>query len=290
MNNTVTFDVAKHLYKRGETPLISVTQLLKKHGLAPDYGAVPADVLERKAALGTAIHAEIENYIKTGEIPDFCSAEFKTFIELTREAGLVFTEAEKMVSRDFLAGKIDLLGRGILADVKTSQTLDREYVRWQLSLYDWLYNNETLPMKLYAIHLPINGKGKIVPLEPIPPTEVRRLIEAEAKGEIYTPPVVALNEDTLSLLYSVETLLTELNADVKRAEERKAAILAELQAAMEDAGVTKYESAALAITYVAESTRETVDSAKLKREYPDVAAACKKTSTTKAYVKVKVKE
>lgn len=289
MNNTVTFDVAKHLYKRGETPLISVTQLLKKHGLAPDYGAVPADVLERKAALGTAIHAEIENYIKTGEIPDFCSAEFTTFIELTREAGLVFTEAEKMVSRDFLAGKIDLLGRGILADVKTSQTLDREYVRWQLSLYDWLYNDETLPMKLYAIHLPINGKGKIVPLEPIPPTEVRRLIEAEEKGEIYTPPVVALNEDTLSLLYSVETLLTELNADVKRAEERKAAILDELKAAMEDAGVTKYESAALAITYVAESTRETVDSAKLKKEYPDVAAACKKTSTTKAYVKVKVK-
>ena len=103
MNNTVTFDVAKHLYKRGETPLISVTQLLKKHGLAPDYGAVPADVLERKAALGTAIHAEIENYIKTGEIPDAFTAQgLKEAREILRVDSL--SEEDRKVYKRYLQG------------------------------------------------------------------------------------------------------------------------------------------------------------------------------------------
>lgn len=67
MANRLKFDADTHTYLLGGTPLISVTQLLHKHGLVPDYGGVDGDVLERKAARGTLIHREIEAWIKTGE-------------------------------------------------------------------------------------------------------------------------------------------------------------------------------------------------------------------------------
>ena len=54
------FDAEKHEYFDGEKRLISVTQLLKKHGLAPDYSGVSDSVLNAKAERGTLIHSEIE--------------------------------------------------------------------------------------------------------------------------------------------------------------------------------------------------------------------------------------
>lgn len=64
----VVFNESNHTYKLGEKILISVTRLLKKHKLSPDYSAVDPDVLKRAAGKGIAVHKEIENYIKNGDI------------------------------------------------------------------------------------------------------------------------------------------------------------------------------------------------------------------------------
>ena len=45
----IRFDAEKHEYFDGEKRLISVTQLLRKHGLAPDYSGVSDAVLNAKA-------------------------------------------------------------------------------------------------------------------------------------------------------------------------------------------------------------------------------------------------
>lgn len=62
-----------------------------------------------------------------------------------------------------------------------------------------------------------------------------------------------------------------------------------LKQAMEKFGIKKFESDILNITYIAESTATSVDSAKLKKKYPDIAKECSKTSTKSAYIKVEVK-
>ena len=45
----VVFNEEQHTYWLGDKRLISVTRLLKKHGLSTDYSAVNPDVLEKAA-------------------------------------------------------------------------------------------------------------------------------------------------------------------------------------------------------------------------------------------------
>lgn len=62
-----------------------------------------------------------------------------------------------------------------------------------------------------------------------------------------------------------------------------------LKQAMERFGVKKFESDVLNITYVAETTSTSIDSTKLKKLHPNIAAECSKTSKKSAYIKVEVK-
>jgi len=75
----------------------------------------------------------------------------------------------------------------------------------------------------------------------------------------------------------------------KQLEDQEKELKEKLQEAMEKHGVKKFESDVLNITYVAASTSTSIDSPKLKKKYPDIAAECSKTSNRKAYVKVSVK-
>ncbi len=75
----------------------------------------------------------------------------------------------------------------------------------------------------------------------------------------------------------------------KKLEEQEAELKAKLKEAMEKCNIKKFESDILDITYVAESTKTSIDSAKLKKKYPEIAAECSKTSKTSAYIKVTVK-
>ena len=75
----------------------------------------------------------------------------------------------------------------------------------------------------------------------------------------------------------------------KKLEEQEKELKEKLKEAMEKYNIKKFESDILNITYVAESTKTSIDSAKLKKKYPEIAAECSKTSKTSAYVKVTVK-
>ena len=75
----------------------------------------------------------------------------------------------------------------------------------------------------------------------------------------------------------------------KKLEEQEKELKEKLKEAMEKYNIKKFESDILNITYVAESTKTSIDSAKLKKKYPEIAAECSKTSKTSAYVKVMVK-
>jgi len=75
----------------------------------------------------------------------------------------------------------------------------------------------------------------------------------------------------------------------KKLEEQEKELKEKLKEAMEKCNIKKFESDILNITYVAETTSTSIDSAKLKKKYPDIAAECSKTSKKSAYVKVTVK-
>ena len=64
----------------------------------------------------------------------------------------------------------------------------------------------------------------------------------------------------------------------------------QIKKAMEEQDIKKFENDYISITYVAPTTRNTVDSAKLKSQFEDVYNQCIKTSNVKSSIRIKVKE
>lgn len=83
--------------------------------------------------------------------------------------------------------------------------------------------------------------------------------------------------------------ITEVVNIKKQYEEQEKALKEQLKSAMEKYNVKKFESDVLNITYVDETTATSIDSAKLKKLYPNIAAECSKTSKKSAYVKITLK-
>jgi hypothetical protein len=98
--------------------------------------------------------------------------------------------------------------------------------------------------------------------------------------------LVTFKEQHLAVLKQIADLVTAK----KKIEEQEKELKDKLKEAMEKYGIKKFDSDILKITYVAETTSTSVDSAKLKKLYPKIAEECSKTSKKSAYIKVEVKE
>lgn len=88
-------------------------------------------------------------------------------------------------------------------------------------------------------------------------------------------------------------LLKKIAATViakKKLEDQEALMKEELTKSMEKFGIKKFSSDLLNITYVDATTATTIDSAKLKNNYPEIAEKCSKTSSKSAYIKITVKQ
>lgn len=83
--------------------------------------------------------------------------------------------------------------------------------------------------------------------------------------------------------------VASLAAKKKEIEEQEKAMRVQLVAAMEKYGVKSLETPDVKITYIAPTTRTSIDSTKLKRDLPDVAAKYSKTSNVSASVKIEVR-
>ncbi len=285
-----------HQYFLGDTELISVTTLMRKHGLAPNYNGVPSEVLRAKAERGSLIHEEIEQYIKNNNIG--FTVELQNFIKYINDTNTEIIKSEFYVYNNIVAGTTDLLlykGGYIIADIKTTASLHKEAVSWQLSIYRNLLKaiNPSIEIqKGQAYHFDKNGNLNVVDIELKPFNEVERLLECERLGTIYEEPVLDLTSDNLELmqLIAVEEFIQEIELKKKAAEERQKELRAKLLEAMEQNGVKKFENNSISITYVAPTTRNSIDSTKLKKDMPEVYEKYTKTSDVKASLKIKLKE
>ena len=83
--------------------------------------------------------------------------------------------------------------------------------------------------------------------------------------------------------------IASLTAHKKAIEEQETAMKAALYDAMVKFGIKKFESDVLNLTLVEPTTATSIDGAKLKKKYPDIAAECSKTSSKAGYVKITLK-
>ena len=289
----IEFNPTTHEYHAGGKKLISVTQLMRKHGLSPDYSGVPSSILAAKAERGTLVHQEIETYIKTGEIGFTAEcAEFAAYID---RMSIEPMASETIVYNDIAAGTIDLVyvqdGKHYLADYKTTAALHADAVSWQLSIYKALlvgmYGMEIDGLKVF--HFPEGGALDVCDIPEKPAEEVTRLLQCERDGLPYTQ-ALAGSDAALAELVAVEALIKVIDTQKKDAEARAQELRAAIMAAMKQNAVTSYETDSIRITYVAPYTRASIDTARLKKELPEVYEEYHKATTVKETLKITLKE
>ena len=135
-NKEVAFNEWLHVYTASDGhTLIGVTELMKRHGLSPDYGGISKDVLEKAAARGTAIHQLLQDYDDGKAVIE--DENLKAYKAL----GLKVHCSEYLVSdNDIVATFIDkVLDDCSLADVKSTSTVHRRPLEWQLSIGAYLF-------------------------------------------------------------------------------------------------------------------------------------------------------
>lgn len=105
-------------------------------------------------------------------------------------------------------------------------------------------------------------------------------------GITFKAAVPTLPKETLPILKT----LGELEVQSKKIKEQQETLKIDLLNAMESHGVKKWDNEVMTISYVASTTKTSVDSKKLKEELPDVFSKYSKTSKVKSSIRIKLKE
>ena len=159
---TLEYDGESHTYIVDGLIVPSVTQILSvKYG--NKYAGVNRSTLERAAGRGTAIHEAIEKYCK-GDAAQIEVKEVRNFRFLINYYALSVLENETpiIIAKDgapIAAGRLDLIlsdnENMSIADIKTTSTLDKEYLAYQLNLYriGYMQSYRKDITQLYGVHL-----------------------------------------------------------------------------------------------------------------------------------------
>lgn len=293
-NKDIVFDEEKHQYVVKDKPVISVTQLLQKHEITPQFFNVDPLMLELAAERGTEIHKEIEDYVSKG-IPG-SSYEFNEYLRIMKEEGLTPILSEFRVSNDLVGGTVDLLvvndkmQLGIL-DIKSGGYY-KESVAWQIGIYSFLTK---LPIMFHGcIHLPKpeRGPSKYIEVEPMSHDEVKKLFANERVGSNYVEEsnhlaLQKLNQDAVILkLTELELTIRILDHQKKHNEKLQKELKELLLEEMTKNDLKTVEFNNVRLTKVDSHTRTSVDTPRLRTERPDIFAEYQKTSTVKESLKI----
>lgn len=309
----IAFEERNHVYAiNGEIATTSVTELLAKHGLAPNYTGASRAKLQESADKGKAVHKDLEEIVNDlSHVPTTEQGkQFREWATMNLKMGVT----EQKVGFEFegfsIAGTIDLIGidyedRLIIGDHKNTSKFHREYVSWQVSLYDYFlrrlgnekingrgFNGWSGAKKFYCFHYdPKTAKMTIYELEKVDDEEIKKLIECERKGEKYVRPNLYLDKEMQDKFLLAEQLLAQKQAEYKQAEAEADKIREEILQAFEKQHILSWESPnkKVKVTYVHKTDVESVDKAKLKKDFPTVYNKVIKLTSRKAYIKIETK-
>ena len=87
----------------------------------------------------------------------------------------------------------------------------------------------------------------------------------------------------------ISIVIAELQNKQNELKSKNEEIKEQIKKAMEENGVKNYENDYISLTYVAPTTRRTVDSKLLKEKYVEIYEECSKISDVKSSIRIKIK-
>ena len=281
----VSFDAEAHRYFLNGNELSGITGILHKHIFPDQYKDIPQFVLDRAAERGTMVHESIE-LLDAGFEPAESTPEIENYKRIKADNGLKTIANEYIVTdKEHFASGIDLVftngGKNIiLVDIKTTSVLNKEYVSWQLSIYAYFFelqNPDLKVSKLYALWLR-GDKSEFAEVERIDTAIVKDLLQCEVEGRKFINPLAKADAKVPAEIKNAEMAVYTLVTQIKELTEKKKQLSDGLLKLMQDNDVKSFKGEHITLSRKAASTREDIDKAKLKKEYPEAYTACVKTT------------
>lgn len=295
VNSTVIFDPEAHTYYTPEgVELQGITGMLHRQLFPDEYRDVPQHILDRAAQRGHAVHQLCELADDLGITPE--EPDGLAYVRLREEMGLVYRASEYLVSdnRRFASAIDKVYEEGddafTLADVKTTYRLNEDYVRWQLSVYAYLFelqNPGARVVRLLALWVR-DGRASAFPMERIPSDIVTALLEAEAEGRQFVNPLSM--PSTLPEKYrQMEQSIAEIDRQARYWTERKKELMDGIMREMVSAGAYSWEGERIRLTRKKDGIRRLFDQKRLEKDHPDIYAAYVTESPVAGSVTLKIK-
>lgn len=281
----VVFTPEDHRYFLNGKELSGITRLIKSQLFKDKYKDIPQFVLDRASERGTMIHESIE-LLDGGFAPAELTPELENYKRIKAENGLLTVENEYIVTDgEHFASGIDLVlsdkeDNIVLADIKTTSVLDKEYVMWQLSIYAYFFEVQNPGLKvgkLYALWLR-GDKSELAEVQRIDVDIIKDLLQCEVDGRQFVNPLTKADPKVPVEVKNAEMAVYTLVTQIKELTEKKKQLSDGLLKLMQDNNVKSYKGEYITLSRKAASTREDIDKAKLKKDFPEAYAACVKTT------------
>lgn len=290
----IRFDKEQHRYFLGVAELSGITGFLKKRVFPNKYKDIPLWILDRAASNGTLIHESIE-LLDGGFPPAEMSDELKSYQRIKKENNLTTVANEYIVTdKEHFASGIDLVLTNdkeeiILADIKTTSVLDKEYVSWQLSIYAYLFEMQNPSLKadkLFVIWLR-GDKSEYAEVERIDTEIIKDLLQCEVDDRQFVNPLAKPEADVPVAIKNAEYSVYTLIAQLKELDEKKKKLSEGLLKLMQENDVKSYKGQYITLSRKAAYTKKSIDSKKLEEKYPEVYAACIKETNYPETLQIK---
>jgi len=276
IKSQVIFNPDEHTYMLGDKELSGITSVISRQLFPDKYRDVPEDVLRKAAERGTMIHSICELVDDMGITHD--SDEAQGYKELKDDWGLRYECSEYLVSdNEHYASCIDKVYREnetdfTLGDIKTTYVLDKESVRWQLSIYAYFFelqNPGCNAVRLIGIWL--RGKNhEIVEVERIPSEVVVNLLKCDSEGRQFVNPY-SISPVTLPDEYrKMERTIQGIVSQAKYWSDKKKEITDGVMMAMVEAGEYSWKGDIISFTRKKDTIRKDFDKKAFEKDYPDL--------------------
>lgn len=276
VKSEVVFNPENHTYVIGDKKLSGITSVISRHIFPDKYSDVPEQVLRKAAERGTMIHEICELVDDMGISHD--SDEAKGYARLKDEWGLMYECSEYLVSdNERYASSIDKVYREndtdfTLGDIKTTYSLDKEYVRWQLSIYAYLFelqNPGCRAVRLIGIWLR-GDKHEIVEVDRIPSEIAMSLLKCDSEGVKFVNPFSVSNVTLPDEYRKMEGTIQEIVSQAKYWSDKKKEITDGVMMAMVEAGVYSWKGETISFTRKKDTIRKDFDKKAFEKDHPDL--------------------
>lgn len=271
----LVFDEETHRYTYQGKELKSITRLLADQHISPSYDGVNQELLKKSAEYGNQVHKEIEDYVKTGKVGK--SIELSNFIKWLETSGYEVVGCEYIVHNDNYAGKVDLLlrhketGVYVIVDIKTTSTIHKESVSWQVSLYNYLgkqLHHEIEALVGLCLHFTKTGELEVESIAIKSDKDIESLLAADIDGKQFVYEIKKV-DSAVAKVGELETLIKSYKDLIAQAQMEEELLKEDIRAEMESRNIKTLDLPNMKITIVEDSIRVSFDNKKFLKAHPE---------------------